>query len=227
MEELIRLSPSAVLTEFSFYDLMIQLGLALVLSLLVQGHYLRFGDTFANRSALRIVFPFVTLTTLLVISVVKSSLALSLGLVGALSIVRFRTPIKEPEELAYLFLSIAIGLGLGANQITLTVVTTLVILAAMALLRRSFDRTSPNTMHLSVSMTGEDRVPPQEINALLSEHIPHVDLQRYGKTRDLSEYVYVVQMSEMDQLYRVAEELGARYPGLRLNFIDAPRVPGL
>ena len=56
------------------------------------------------------------MTTLLVIAVVKSSLALSLGLVGALSIVRFRTPIKEPEELAYIFLAIALGLCLGADQ---------------------------------------------------------------------------------------------------------------
>ena len=46
----------------------------------------------------------------------KIFLALSLGLVGALSIVRFRTPIKEPEELAYIFLAIAIGLALGADQ---------------------------------------------------------------------------------------------------------------
>ena len=64
----------------------------------------------------RLVLPVICLTTLLVISVVKSSLALSLGLVGALSIVRFRTPIKEPEELAYIFLAIAIGLALGADQ---------------------------------------------------------------------------------------------------------------
>ena len=50
-----------------------------------------------------------SITTFLVISVVKSSLALSLGLVGALSVIRFRTPIKEPEELSYLFLAIGIG----------------------------------------------------------------------------------------------------------------------
>ena len=50
------------------------------------------------------------------ISVVKSSLALSLGLVGALSIVRFRAAIKDPEELVYLFFCIAIGLTLGADR---------------------------------------------------------------------------------------------------------------
>ena len=55
------------------------------------------------------------MTTYIVIMVVKNSLALSLGLVGALSIVRFRAAIKEPEELVYLFLIIAAGLGCGAN----------------------------------------------------------------------------------------------------------------
>jgi len=54
--------------------------------------------------------------------IVKNSLALSLGLVGALSIVRFRSAIKEPEELIYLFLVIATGLGCGAGQIKITVV---------------------------------------------------------------------------------------------------------
>jgi hypothetical protein len=58
----------------------------------------------------------ITMTTMLIITIVKASLALSLGLVGALSIVRFRAAIKEPEELAYLFLAIAIGLDFGAGQ---------------------------------------------------------------------------------------------------------------
>ena len=48
--------------------------------------------------------------------IVKNSIALSLGLVGALSIVRFRAAIKEPEELTYLFLVIATGLGTGSGQ---------------------------------------------------------------------------------------------------------------
>ena len=54
--------------------------------------------------------------------IVKNSLALSLGLVGALSIVRFRAAIKEPEELVYLFLIIATGLGCGAGQLKITIV---------------------------------------------------------------------------------------------------------
>ena len=62
----------------------------------------------------------ISLTTMFVIAVIKQSLALSLGLVGALSIIRFRTAIKDPEELANLFFAISIGIGLGANQVEIT-----------------------------------------------------------------------------------------------------------
>ena len=58
-------------------------------------------------------------------------MALSLGLVGALSIVRFRAAIKEPEELVYLFFAIAIGLGFGARQGLVTAITFFILLALL------------------------------------------------------------------------------------------------
>lgn len=112
-------------------QVLLGLLLALALSLVLRWHYLRFSSVFANRDHLANILPLVAATTLLVITVVKSSLALSLGLVGAMSIVRFRTPIKEPEELGYLFLAIGIGLGAGAGQLLITAVVTLAILAFM------------------------------------------------------------------------------------------------
>jgi hypothetical protein len=82
----------------------------------------------------------------LIITIVKSSLALSLGLVGALSIVRFRTPVKEPEELAYLFMAIAIGLGMGADYRLETSVGTILILALVASPRSATIRTPARPM---------------------------------------------------------------------------------
>ena len=79
--------------------LLINLAIGAIISGALSWHFQRFGQTMSNRRSLAQVFPIIVLTTILVISIVKSSLALSLGLVGALSIVRFRTPIKEPEEL--------------------------------------------------------------------------------------------------------------------------------
>ena len=93
--------------------LLMNMAVAMLISLAISFHFLKLGSVFSNKTQLARLFPFITLTTVLVISVVKSSLALSLGLVGALSIVRFRTPIKEPEELVYLFLRNTQGMPFG------------------------------------------------------------------------------------------------------------------
>ena len=59
---------------------------------------------------------FVTICTYVIVYIVKESITLSLGLVGALSIIRFRTPIKDPFELSIFFLSIAIGIANAVFQ---------------------------------------------------------------------------------------------------------------
>ena len=99
-----------------------------ILCFLVRQVYLRFSESLSNKDYFSKNFIVLGVTTCIVISIVKSSLALSLGLVGALSIVRFRAAIKEPEELIYLFLVISIGLGAGANQTKIILVGTLVTL---------------------------------------------------------------------------------------------------
>ena len=68
-----------------------------------------------------------TMITTLVILAVTSNVVLSLGMVGALSIVRFRTPIKEPLDIAFLFWSIAVGIVLAAGMIPLAVIGSAVI----------------------------------------------------------------------------------------------------
>ena len=133
---------------FSLTELLLNLAIGVVLALVVRWHFLRYGSTLSNRDELGGVLPFVLLTTVLIITVVKSSLALSLGLVGALSIVRFRTPIKEPEELAYLFIAIAMGLGLGANQVAATVMAGLFILAAMMLIKKFTGKAAGKNLYL-------------------------------------------------------------------------------
>ncbi len=100
----------------------IYLLLGAAMSLYVRFLYRQCGASSNDADAITRIFPLLTMVTIGVISVVKSSMALSLGLVGALSIVRFRSAIKEPEELVYLFLCIGIGLALGAGQPLLAVV---------------------------------------------------------------------------------------------------------
>ena len=116
-------------TETSLFQILLNLILCMIFVSLVGWFYKKYSRSLGGKTFVGSVLPLIGLTVFLVITVVKSSLALSLGLVGALSIVRFRTPIKEPEELGYIFLTIAIGLGFGADfGIVTGVVATLILL---------------------------------------------------------------------------------------------------
>jgi len=115
----------------SFDNFLIAIFLSILLGLFVREFYIRFSTTLSNKVEFSKIFVILAATTTIVITIVKSSLALSLGLVGALSIVRFRAAIKEPEELVYLFLLIAIGLGCGAGQFFITVIGVSIILMSI------------------------------------------------------------------------------------------------
>ena len=91
--------------------------------------YQKKSTSLSGKFHIGIILPILSQITFLVILIVKSSLALSLGLIGALSIVRFRTPIKEPEELIYLFFSIALGIGYGSGQVVPTTLIFFIIIA--------------------------------------------------------------------------------------------------
>jgi len=113
----------------NFDSFALSIFLSIFLSFLVQQFYIKFSTTLSNKIEFSKNFLVLAATTTIIITIVKSSLALSLGLVGALSIVRFRAAIKEPEELVYLFLVISIGLGCGANQLLIVTIGVLIILS--------------------------------------------------------------------------------------------------
>ena len=136
-------------TLFSFF-------ICVLMSFIVRDFYIKRSFSLTGKMHIGSIIPVLSAVVFLVIIVVKSSLALSLGLVGALSIVRFRTPIKEPEELVYLFLAIAVGLGYAAGQILITTIITLSILFIVYiwLSNRKIAKTSEYNLVVKWSKTG-------------------------------------------------------------------------
>ena len=128
MEQINKILTNQQLIEQPISEIVLNLILCMLLLSLISWYYKKFSQSLGGKTHVGSILPLIGLTVFLVIVVVKSSLALSLGLVGALSIVRFRTPIKEPEELGYLFLTIAVGLGFGAGFEITTIIITLSIL---------------------------------------------------------------------------------------------------
>jgi len=218
-------------TPLSLTLLLFNLGIGVLLSLVIRWHFSRFGSTLSNREEFAQVFPFVLLTTILIITVVKSSLALSLGLVGALSIVRFRTPIKEPEELAYLFISISIGLGLGANQTIPTVVASLSILAVMAALKFRKTGHENKNLFLSIDWQGKEHDRPEDflgkINNIITKHASLCDLRRFDVRSHSIEVTYFLDIRSIAELNTLTTELHREFPSAGVSFIDQNRLPSI
>lgn len=109
------------ISSFSALDMAIAMGLAFVLGLFIFIVYKKTYTGVMYSAGFGVSLMAMTLITTLIILAVTSNIILSLGMVGALSIVRFRTAIKEPMDIAFLFWSIAAGIVLGAGLIPLAV----------------------------------------------------------------------------------------------------------
>jgi hypothetical protein len=220
MDEWLALS-SASVTIFA-----LNMVLGLVLSLIVAWYYAYYGEALANRRKLSRLLPVLTLTTGLVISIVKSSLALSLGLVGALSIVRFRTAIKEPEELMYLFVAIAIGLGVGAEQRALTVVGVALLLGYMAVRMLLSGQRHQNNLYLDILLREEGDGLFERVNGCLLDHVNVVDFRRLDSRDGHLQLTYFVEVPDPTSLNAMVDDLKARFPVAEISFLQQEQVLG-
>ncbi len=217
-------------TPLSLTSLVINLGVGVFLSILLRLHFKYFGSTLSNREEFSQVCPFILLTTILIITVVKSSLALSLGLVGALSIVRFRTPIKEPEELAYLFIAIAMGLGLGADQRMPTLVAGPLILIVMAVFKWTKKESKKKNLYLSLDWRenpGKTGNFLTQFNRVIEKHVMISDLRRMDVREGGLEATYFIDVENPDNLSELVEDLQKTFSGIGVTFIDQNQMPSI
>lgn len=218
-------------SEIDLSLIVLNLLIAFLISLLIKFHYKKFSTTLTNRDDFSNLFPFITLTVVLVIYIVKSSLALSLGLVGALSIVRFRTPIKEPEELAYLFICIAAGLGYGANQTIPTTVAVILILFLLYLLKIKKIRTTEKNIFLNLEIENIDKVNTSEIskniNQILKSENDNFNLLKLDVSNELFQATYIINLKDLDKLEVINQSLQSKYPNIKISFVDQNQVPNI
>ncbi|MGI9474686.1 MAG: DUF4956 domain-containing protein [Rubripirellula sp.] len=168
------------------------------------------------------VFPLLAIITTAVIAVVKSSLALSLGLVGALSIVRFRAAIKDPEELVYLFLCIAVGLSLGAELPLLAI--ALVAVATCFILIMHLSVNSQRRHRLLLTITGDsdrhfssgDHSVLPTVEAIAGKYT----LQRFDVEDGRGQVRIVLGESNPEKTANIVAELRKRLPDCDLSYVN-------
>lgn len=222
MNDLLGLTTPAPL---SLDTLAINLLLSVILASAVAWYYTSYGKSLSNRAKFAQTLPVLAMIVVLIISVVKSSLALSLGLVGALSIVRFRTAIKEPEELIYLFIAISIGLGLGADQRWPTVLAILIILAYLLVRQTLMPRPSKNNLYFNIA-TADQANAFSLINEILLAHVEAAELRRLDQSPLGQQATYLIKCSDDTTLATLMDSLRGRLPNSEFSFIEQDNTLG-
>ncbi len=160
-------------TQFSVLDTILGLGVALVTGLFIFLIYKKTltGVMYSSGFALTLVG--LSLVTTLVIMAVTSNVVLSLGMVGALSIVRFRAAIKEPVEIVFLFWSLAAGIVIGAGMIPLAVIGSAIIGVILLIFGNRKVRENPYILVLSC----RDEEVENSVHQLLGQSVEHYNVK--------------------------------------------------
>ena len=194
--------------ESSIVDFLINIFITIILSYIIGLVYSKYGNSLSNRKKLLQTFVLISVTVMLVISIVKSSLALSLGLVGALSIVRFRTAIKEPEELVYFFVAIALGLGMGANQRLVTLVGAIIIILYIVIQNMNTVRNVvQQNLIVTISNTSETGLDENKILEMLNKYSSKIDLRRLDAANNSTELSLNIEFNNFESIIKAKNDL--------------------
>ncbi len=212
-------SNNVPLGEFLFNILVTALLVALL-----RLFYIHFGNAISNRRRFANNFLPLALGTLLIIMIVKSSIALSLGLVGALSIVRYRAAIKDPEELTYLFIAIGLGLAGGANQPILAIVafSIIILLLYVSKLVGGRGQIQPEG-RLFINIT-TDVEKLERITEILSRHLSYVELKRLDTLEKGLDLSFIARAASLEDLSRLKEEVSQLSTATRLSVVGQPEL---
>ena len=125
-----------------------------------------------------VTFVLMTIITSLIIMTISTNIVLSLGMVGALSIVRFRTAVKDPMDIIYMFWAVSAGIATGAKIYPLAIVGSLVVGATIWWLSRRKDATAPYLLILHYEAIAEDEVKrsTRKLNAVVKSKTVRKDM---------------------------------------------------
>ncbi len=179
-------------TEFSILDTVLALAAALLIGLFIFIVYKKTltGVMYSSGFALTLIG--LSLVTTLVIMAVTSNVVLSLGMVGALSIVRFRTAIKEPVEIVFLFWSLAVGIVVGAGMMPLAIIGSVIIGIILLLFAKRKISNNPYILVLNC----KDEKAEESVSDILEKNTEHYIIKSKTINRSGIEMTYELRTKD-------------------------------
>lgn len=188
--------------ETIFLTMLAGLGISLIIYFT---YYITYkGVQYSSKFNISLII--ISLITNVVMQMISSNIAISLGMVGALSIVRFRTAIKDSRDTVFIFWAITEGLCVGSQNFKLALITSLFM--AVIFISTSLLPTIKNKYLLILRGGGED-IDVEKVNTTLSEYVKFSELRAANKDEDHQEMIYEIKVKKeinqelIDKLYNI------------------------
>ena len=137
---------------------------------------------------------------------------------------RFRTALKEPEELAFLFMTIGIGLGFGAQQWALTVIAFVVLVIIVMLMGLRRPATPANTMYISLSTSSSGQVTAAQVLQVLKQGSGNVALKRFDEVNGQVEVGVTASFATTEAVDQTRSALKVLAPDAQITIVDRDGV---
>jgi len=207
--------------EADYLLIILNLFFCIISSFILMYVYRYKSNALSSKIQISPIIPLLSNITFLVILIVKSSLALSLGLVGALSVIRFRTPVKEPEDLAFLFFAIALGIGYGAFQLYATSIIFVILITIIWFFLSNKNENITNDFNIVVECDSEKNSKYfDKILDLLRANCREVNLVKVEKEIKTTVIYYRVTFENADNIKNLMNILNKEFNEIKFSFYE-------
>lgn len=149
--------------RFSAIEILINLGVSFIVGLFIFYVYKKTFQGVLYQRSFNVSLVAITMVITLVIMTISGNLVLSLGMVGALSIVRFRTPIKDPVDLVFIFWAITVGIANGVGYFNISLIGSVVMTIVLLFMTRKSEEEHPYLLVLQVPTDVDSQTAVKEV----------------------------------------------------------------
>ena len=221
------LNLSQIYVNITFLEGLKILSLSTIYGFFIRQIFIKFSNSLSSKIGFGNTILLVMISTASLIAVVKSSLALSLGLVGALSVIRFRSAIKEPYNLAFILFAICTSIAIGASQFRFA--TLIVIFGSLTIYSLFKFKNGINSSLIierldTITIEFMNEVDMKKIYLLLDKNLVNYKLQSFSEISNNVNISIRCTINDVYKLEKLRKEIKLISKDFELNFYESPNL---
>jgi len=187
---------SSGMEHFSTIEIISNLSISFLIGLFIFYVYKKTFQGVLYQHSFNVSLVSITMVITLIIMTISGNLILSLGMVGALSIVRFRTPIKDPVDLVFIFWAISVGIANGVGYYNISIIGS--ILLTLVLLLMTQARQTNDLPYLLIIQAENKDIDDRQLVSSIKPSVSKIQLKSKAKTETYTEVILEIRLKKAD-----------------------------